>query len=228
MEENSFSSCVGNIVITIILVFVVFKVFDYFQKLDEVSANEITKPTIADIKNDLLGNKVDRWHFDELREFSEFNIIHYEIINEYTMEIEVDLKLKDFNSNNKYKGSIIVTYTRNNKEVKYWTFSDLNGNIYPDNSDERKSEHFQNNNESEDVGTVFKDAAREAVIEAVIETVTNGNKRKDVICDWCGEDVKSKIYYVNSPYDDCEVSSVSGVGSFHQDCAYKYCNNHRN
>ena len=227
MEDNSFSSCVGSIVITIFVIFLVFKAFDYFEKMDNIPANEISRLSDEDIKNDLLGNKIGSWTFDKLEEFLEFDIKNYKIIDDFTLEIDAELKLKGYDSNKIYIGSIIITYIRSNEKVKYWTFKNVTGNVYPD-SNNLESENFKNIDEKKDIGTVLKDATREAVIEAVFETIVGSNNNSIKSCDWCGEEIKSKLYHVNKSFDYCEVSSVNGEGNFHQNCANYYCNNKRN
>lgn len=99
------------------------------------------------------------------------------------------------------------------------------------------SDPEQNNDTIENNGNEFdnilKETAQEALIDAIIETVSGqSNSQKNIYdCDWCGDEIKGKVYYVNyhgSQYGkDWYVSSNYGQGDYHQSCAYEVCKNKR-
>lgn len=91
------------------------------------SIEQIEKPTVEKIQNDLLGYEVDTWSFDKLEEFKNTEIIRSTInYKDSTLEIIADLDLISYSTSELYKGRITITYNLNETT---WKFNKVDGDI---------------------------------------------------------------------------------------------------
>ncbi len=203
-----------------------------------VEAESVVKPSVDEIKNDLLNNKVDTWTFDKLEEFDSVEIVNSKILDDLNIEFEVSMKLTDYITHEPYKGNIILSYTRSNKDINYWIFNSVSGDIYVDNSIISNEENYSNQNNKtnfkDELSNIVKESAEEAISSTIVETLSGKSQSQTNSypnCVWCGEEIKGTIYHVDyngSQYDDdYYVSSTSGKGTFHYGCAYKICKKRR-
>jgi hypothetical protein len=97
------------------------------KESDIVRIEEIEKPTVAKIQNDLIGNSVDNWNFAKLEEFKntkmETPIINYD---NSTLEIVANVDLVNYETLKPYKGQIVITYSL---EGTTWEFNKVEGYI---------------------------------------------------------------------------------------------------
>lgn len=80
------------------------------------------RPTVDQIKNDLLGTKIGdskNWYrFDAVREFIDFNIVNISE-QDSTLVINTNMRLKDFNSNKISRAQVQVNYQEVNNTWRY-------------------------------------------------------------------------------------------------------------
>ena len=176
---------------------------------DSIPVESVEKPSIEKIENDLLGNKIDTWTFDKLEEFNSVNITNSKILDDLNLEIEVSLDLTGYGSGNKFKGNIVVSYSRMANNSSSWEFKEVNGTVY-----KAEKEPSDENSDSN-------------------QTQNEEEKNDYPICDRCGNEIRSRTYYLNFSgseyYIDEEYTSLGGP--YHQNCAEEeadYKNRNRN
>ena len=139
---------------------------------NSIPVENVEKPSIEKIKNDLLGNKVQTWTFAKLEEFNAVNVINSRILDDLSLEIEISLDMSDYITGKPYKGNVVVSYSRMSKDSSSWEFKEVNGTVYKIESElsDENSDYNQNQNEE--------------------------TEKNYPICDRCGNEIRSTIYSV--------------------------------
>ena len=172
-------------------------------------AESIEKPSVEKIKNDLIGKIISGWNFDGLEEFNTVTITNSRVVDEFNLEIEVSLDLTCSRSGNPYQGYVTVSYSRIDRKYDYWEFNQVTGSV---------SEVITEEDNSQDVSSESNNQ----------EQPQQEARTEYPLCDWCGNEVIGKHYFVIGDGQEVtdNVSWYNGV-VYHQNCANEYCDSKR-
>ena len=153
------------------------------------SIEQIEKPTVEKIQNDLIGVSVNNWKFDKLEEFKNTEIISSTIKDDdSTLEIMADLDLVSYSTSEPYRGQITIIY---HLYETTWMFKNVSGYI-------NKTENETIGNDDNTIGTdkgINNDVTigNDNTIGRDDNSNLNETGKTTAKCEWCSRKFDIKM-----------------------------------
>jgi RNA polymerase-binding transcription factor DksA len=188
--------------------------------LGEPKDFSIGLPNSDQIKSDLIKQKLGTWTFANLSEFQDLEIEGNELSNgNQKLVMYCSANLIDYNTFEKYKGNLIISYSATLDSK--WKFESVEGKVTAVNSERENDEALESDSYLDENTASIEEEALEVPESRIAPDENIYEEQKFPICEWCGNEIKSKKYYINSKKVE-NYDMYKGFGkTYHQNCAYE-------